>query len=87
VVLGSQPDRPAALGSSQRGIIICCCNRPPLAGAVTSAGHPRLLQNPVVKICDFGYSKSCMRSSARSRVGTITYMAPEVRRRWRCRWP
>jgi serine/threonine-protein kinase SRK2 len=33
-----------------------------------------------VKICDFGYSKSCMRSSARSRVGTITYMAPEVLR-------
>lgn len=32
----------------------------------------------LVKICDFGYSKSDMESAAKSRVGTIAYMAPEV---------
>jgi serine/threonine protein kinase len=31
-----------------------------------------------VKICDFGYSKHDNRSVARSKVGTLTYMAPEV---------
>jgi serine/threonine-protein kinase SRK2 len=33
---------------------------------------------PLLKICDFGYSKHEMNSSARSGVGTPVYMAPEV---------
>lgn len=33
---------------------------------------------PLVKICDFGYSKADFRSAAKSKVGTLTYMAPEV---------
>ncbi|GLC37612.1 hypothetical protein PLESTB_001667900 [Pleodorina starrii] len=33
---------------------------------------------PLLKICDFGYSKADMRSAAKSKVGTLTYMAPEV---------
>ncbi|KAI8467428.1 MAG: hypothetical protein J3K34DRAFT_523747 [Monoraphidium minutum] len=33
---------------------------------------------PLVKICDFGYSKTDYSSAAKSRVGTPTYMAPEV---------
>lgn len=43
-----------------------------------------LLQNveglplPLLKICDFGYSKADCRSAAKSKVGTLTYMAPEV---------
>lgn len=36
------------------------------------------LPRPLVKICDFGYSKHDNRSVARSKVGTLTYMAPEV---------
>lgn len=43
-----------------------------------------LLQNvrdlplPLLKICDFGYSKAEFKSAAKSKVGTLTYMAPEV---------
>ncbi|KAL6758372.1 kinase-like domain-containing protein [Haematococcus lacustris] len=43
-----------------------------------------LLQNeeglpyPLLKICDFGYSKADFRSAAKSQVGTLSYMAPEV---------
>ncbi|GBF97986.1 sulfur stress regulator [Raphidocelis subcapitata] len=33
---------------------------------------------PLVKICDFGYSKADFGSAAKSKVGTLTYMAPEV---------
>lgn len=33
---------------------------------------------PLVKICDFGYSKADFKSAAKSKVGTLTYMAPEV---------
>ncbi|KXZ46593.1 hypothetical protein GPECTOR_42g804 [Gonium pectorale] len=33
---------------------------------------------PLLKICDFGYSKADVRSAAKSKVGTLTYMAPEV---------
>ncbi|KAF6257324.1 kinase-like domain-containing protein [Scenedesmus sp. NREL 46B-D3] len=33
---------------------------------------------PLVKICDFGYSKAENKSAAKSKVGTLTYMAPEV---------
>lgn len=33
---------------------------------------------PLLKICDFGYSKHEMNSSAKSGVGTPAYMAPEV---------
>ncbi|MEW5305611.1 MAG: hypothetical protein WDW38_008094 [Sanguina aurantia] len=33
---------------------------------------------PLLKICDFGLSKADSRSSAKSKVGTYTYMAPEV---------
>lgn len=43
-----------------------------------------LLQNvrnlplPLLKICDFGYSKAEFKSAPKSKVGTLTYMAPEV---------
>ncbi len=33
---------------------------------------------PLVKICDFGYSKADSMSVAKTRVGTVSYMAPEV---------
>eukprot|EP00798_Chlamydomonas_sp_ICE-L_P024140 gene24140-9725_t len=33
---------------------------------------------PLLKICDFGYSKADFKSAAKSKVGTLTYMAPEV---------
>eukprot|EP00878_Enallax_costatus_P002756 GHUV01002946.1.p1 GENE.GHUV01002946.1~~GHUV01002946.1.p1 ORF type:complete len:495 (+),score=188.21 GHUV01002946.1:1356-2840(+) len=33
---------------------------------------------PLAKICDFGYSKAENKSAAKSKVGTLTYMAPEV---------
>jgi serine/threonine-protein kinase SRK2 len=33
---------------------------------------------PCLKICDFGYSKHEMNSSAKTGVGTAIYMAPEV---------
>jgi serine/threonine-protein kinase SRK2 len=33
---------------------------------------------PVLKMCDFGYSKHEMNSSAKTVVGTATYMAPEI---------
>lgn len=33
---------------------------------------------PLLKICDFGYSKAEFKSAAKSKVGTLTYMAPEV---------
>jgi serine/threonine-protein kinase SRK2 len=33
---------------------------------------------PLLKICDFGYSKADTMSVAKSKVGTLTYMAPEV---------
>lgn len=33
---------------------------------------------PILKICDFGYSKHVDKSLAMSRVGTVHYMAPEV---------
>lgn len=36
------------------------------------------LPRPLLKICDFGYSKHDTRSCARSKVGTLLYMAPEV---------
>lgn len=36
------------------------------------------LPRPLVKICDFGYSKNDNRSAARSQVGTPAYMGPEV---------
>ena len=36
------------------------------------------LSRPLLKICDFGYSKSEHKSVAKSKVGTLTYMAPEV---------
>mmetsp|Transcript_29538 Transcript_29538/g.65405 ORF Transcript_29538/g.65405 Transcript_29538/m.65405 type:complete len:400 (+) Transcript_29538:305-1504(+) len=43
-----------------------------------------LLQNvpglplPLLKICDFGYSKAQFMSAPKSKVGTLAYMAPEV---------
>ena len=33
---------------------------------------------PLLKICDFGYSKHEMNSSAKTNVGTPIYMAPEI---------
>ena len=33
---------------------------------------------PLLKICDFGYSKHELNSSAKTGVGTPVYMAPEV---------
>ena len=33
---------------------------------------------PLLKICDFGYSKHEMNSSAKTSVGTPIYMAPEI---------
>eukprot|EP00798_Chlamydomonas_sp_ICE-L_P004614 gene4614-14808_t len=33
---------------------------------------------PLLKICDLGYSKADFKSAAKSKVGTLTYMAPEV---------
>jgi serine/threonine protein kinase len=33
---------------------------------------------PLLKICDFGYSKHEMNSSAKTSVGTPVYMAPEI---------
>ena len=33
---------------------------------------------PLLKICDFGYSKHEMNSSAKTGVGTPIYMAPEI---------
>lgn len=33
---------------------------------------------PLIKVCDFGYSKAEFESAAKSKVGTLTYMAPEV---------
>jgi len=39
----------------------------------------RLYELPLLKMCDFGYSKSVLfQALARSRVGTTEYMAPEV---------
>ncbi len=32
----------------------------------------------MMQMCDFGYSKADFRSAAKSRVGTLSYMAPEV---------
>ena len=43
-----------------------------------------LLQNipglplPLLKVCDFGYSKAQFMSAPKSKVGTLAYMAPEV---------
>lgn len=34
--------------------------------------------NPLLKICDFGYSKHDLSSTANTRLGTPVYMAPEV---------
>ncbi len=39
------------------------------------------LPQPILKICDFGYSKSDERLHAYSKVGTLSYIAPEVRGR------
>ncbi|MEW5313589.1 MAG: hypothetical protein WDW38_005145 [Sanguina aurantia] len=36
------------------------------------------LAHPLLKICDLGYSKADSRSLAKSQVGTLSYMAPEV---------
>ncbi|GIL83946.1 hypothetical protein Vretimale_10959 [Volvox reticuliferus] len=36
------------------------------------------LPHPLLKMCDFGYSKADFRSAAKSQVGTVSYMAPEV---------
>eukprot|EP00798_Chlamydomonas_sp_ICE-L_P010135 gene10135-8036_t len=33
---------------------------------------------PLIKICDFGYSKAHFMSAPKSKVGTLAYMAPEV---------
>lgn len=33
---------------------------------------------PLVKVCDFGYSKAQFMSAPKSKVGTLAYMAPEV---------
>lgn len=33
---------------------------------------------PLLKICDFGYSKNVQASAAKSKVGTLSYLAPEV---------
>lgn len=33
---------------------------------------------PLLKICDFGYSKADFMSAPKSRVGTLAYMAPEI---------
>jgi len=38
------------------------------------------LPHPLLKMCDFGYSKNDVRSAATSQVGTLSYMAPEVMR-------
>jgi serine/threonine-protein kinase SRK2 len=34
--------------------------------------------NPLLKVCDFGYSKHDLSSTANTRLGTPMYMAPEV---------
>ncbi|KAG1657779.1 hypothetical protein FOA52_012856 [Chlamydomonas sp. UWO 241] len=36
------------------------------------------LPHPLLKLCDFGYSKADFRSAAKTHVGTLSYMAPEV---------
>jgi serine/threonine-protein kinase SRK2 len=36
------------------------------------------LPHPLLKLCDFGYSKADFRSAAKTQVGTLSYMAPEV---------
>lgn len=33
---------------------------------------------PLLKICDFGYSKAHFMSAPKSKVGTLAYMAPEI---------
>jgi serine/threonine-protein kinase SRK2 len=33
---------------------------------------------PLLKICDFGYSKAHHMSAPKSKVGTLAYMAPEI---------
>lgn len=35
-------------------------------------------ERPLLKICDFGYSKNVQASAAKSKVGTLSYLAPEV---------
>ena len=35
-------------------------------------------KRPLLKICDFGYSKHEMNSSAKSGVGSPVFMAPEI---------
>jgi hypothetical protein len=76
---GSTRAHPSSLGlvllDSQTHIITLVCMRVLLQMA---PGLPR----PLVKICDFGYSKHDNRSVARSKVGTLTYMAPEVLQVW-----
>ena len=41
-------------------------------------GRPAPRHRPLLKICDFGYSKHEMNSSAKTHVGTPIYMAPEI---------
>ena len=33
---------------------------------------------PLLKVCDFGYSKAQAMSAPKSKVGTLAYMAPEI---------
>lgn len=81
-------DEPAARWFFQQLIIaLDYCHR---KGAVKPAVFNRdikleniLLENvpgslPLVKICDFGYSKNDVVSQPKSKVGTLVYMAPEV---------
>ncbi|GAX72677.1 hypothetical protein CEUSTIGMA_g133.t1 [Chlamydomonas eustigma] len=39
---------------------------------------PNVNHPPLIKICDFGYSKAQGLSAPKSKVGTLAYMAPEV---------
>ncbi|KAF6263514.1 kinase-like domain-containing protein [Scenedesmus sp. NREL 46B-D3] len=39
---------------------------------------------PILKICDWGYAKHDAKSLAKSKVGTVAYMAPEIADLWSC---
>ena len=39
---------------------------------------PSLGQIPILKVCDFGYSKNMVDSAPKTRVGTAAYISPEV---------
>ena len=76
-----------------KGWAVMCCKGCELKSAVLGQGvanRDLKLENmlldrdgqdgtrPLLKICDFGYSKHEMNSSAKTGVGTPIYMAPEI---------